>query len=194
MRDSIVGQVWHNVHYAAPAAGLSILIVILGMRRLRLFRWRHFPLGLHLVRWLPLACAALLLVQVGAGVVAPGAITQSQWHWSSPEGLKRARILHQLERLPCRHLVFVRYGRYHDTGDEWVYNGADIDGSRVVWARELNAQSNADLMRYFAGLPGLDGRTRPSIPEADPLPRRSPLPYAVRATRSPRYRGAALPG
>ena len=46
--------------------------------------------------------------------------------------------------------MFVRYDRFHDPGDEWVYNGADIDGSQVVWARELDPESNAKLMRYFS--------------------------------------------
>src|SRR5205823_2299951 len=31
---ALVGQVWHNPHYAAPATGLAILIVLVAMRRL----------------------------------------------------------------------------------------------------------------------------------------------------------------
>jgi hypothetical protein len=30
-----------------------------------------------------------------------------------------------------------------------VYNGADIDGSKVVWAREMDAADNLELMRYY---------------------------------------------
>jgi hypothetical protein len=33
--------------------------------------------------------------------------------------------------------------------DEWVYNEADIDGSKIVWAREMDAAENAKLMDYF---------------------------------------------
>ncbi len=32
--------------------------------------------------------------------------------------------------------------------EEWVYNGADIDASRVVWARDLGAE-NKKLLRYY---------------------------------------------
>jgi len=53
---ALVGQVWHNAHYAAPATGLVILLVIAGMRRLQL--WRR-PGGRSLVRCLPMACAAM---------------------------------------------------------------------------------------------------------------------------------------
>ena len=28
-------------------------------------------------------------------------------------------------------------------------NAADIDNSRVIWAREMDAQNNAELLRYF---------------------------------------------
>jgi hypothetical protein len=33
--------------------------------------------------------------------------------------------------------------------DEWVYNGAEIDNAKVLWARELDAEQNAKLLAYF---------------------------------------------
>ena len=50
---------------------------------------------------------------------------------------------------PGKHLVMVRYEQDHNIHDEWVYNGADIDGAKVLWARELDAQQNAKLFAYF---------------------------------------------
>lgn len=167
---ALVGQVWHNPHYAAPATGLVILVVILGLRRLRLWRWRRRPVGLVLVRSLPMACAVMLLVQIAAGRVASDRIPQASWRWPPPGGVARARILKQLETSGEKHLVFVRYGLGHDPGDEWVYNGAEMDGSRVVWARELDRESNAKLMRYF-------GDRRVWLVEPD---RASPLPVLYR--------------
>ncbi len=148
---ALVGQVWHNPHYAAPATGLGFLIVVMGMRRLRLWRWRELPVGLCLVRSLPVACAVMLLVKIGAAGLPASATEQASWRWPSPGGVKRARILSELERSGGKHLVLVRYAALRDPGDEWAYNSADIDGSRVVWARELDRTSNARLMRYFAG-------------------------------------------
>ncbi|HLK21292.1 MAG TPA: hypothetical protein VKT81_20215, partial [Bryobacteraceae bacterium] len=46
---------------------------------------------------------------------------------------------------------FVRYSPRHMFQDEWVYNAADIDGSRVVWARDLGAEENEKLLRYYPG-------------------------------------------
>ena len=45
--------------------------------------------------------------------------------------------------------TLVRYSSNHDPADEWVYNGADIDGSKVVWAREMSSADNLELIRYY---------------------------------------------
>jgi hypothetical protein len=146
---SLVGQVWHNAHYAAPALGLAILIVLLGMRCLRFWRWRGRRVGLYVVRCIPPACAAMLLITIVAGRISGDVFEQRSWRWPPPGNVERARIVRQLETSGGKHLVFVRYSLAHDPGYEWVYNRADIDGSPVVWARELDRGSNAGLMRYY---------------------------------------------
>lgn len=147
----LAGQVWHNAHYAAPATGLAILIVVLAMRRLRLWRWRGLAVGLYLVRSVPMACAAMLLIQIVAGRSGGDSLEQRSWRWPTAGGVARAGVLSSFKRMGGQHLVFVRYNAGHNAGDEWVYNDADIDGSHVVWARELDRGSNAELMRYFPG-------------------------------------------
>jgi hypothetical protein len=167
---SLVGQVWHNAHYAAPATGLAILIVLLGMRSLRLWRWRERRVGLCVVRCLPPACAAMLLIAIVAGRVSGDVFEQRSWRWPPPGNLARARILRQLETSGGKHLVFVRYALSHDPGNEWVYNAADIDGAPVVWARELDRRGNAGLVRYF-------GDRRVWMVEPD-VPSPSLVPYS----------------
>jgi hypothetical protein len=58
-------------------------------------------------------------------------------------------IQNRLLREPGKHLVIVRYKPDHNIHDEWVYNGADIDGAQVLWARELDETQNAKLLAYF---------------------------------------------
>jgi hypothetical protein len=43
----------------------------------------------------------------------------------------------------------VRYSPGHNVFDEWVYNAADIDGSRVIWARGMAASDDRELMDYY---------------------------------------------
>jgi hypothetical protein len=32
---------------------------------------------------------------------------------------------------------------------EWVYNAADIDGAKIVWARDMGDPNNQELLQYF---------------------------------------------
>jgi hypothetical protein len=67
-----------------------------------------------------------------------------------PRGnLERAMILHQLQHFPGRQLVVVVYGPSHNFHLEWVYNDADIDASKVAWARDMGNGANQELLSYF---------------------------------------------
>ena len=47
-------------------------------------------------------------------------------------------------------MIVVRYDPdNHNIHDEWVYNGAEIDNAKVLWARELDPAQNARLLAYF---------------------------------------------
>jgi hypothetical protein len=45
----------------------------------------------------------------------------------------------------------VRYRPTHEPLDEWLYNDADIDGSKLIWAREMDAAKNVELLDYYRG-------------------------------------------
>ena len=60
-------------------------------------------------------------------------------------------VMRQLEELPGSHLVVVRYAPSHDVFQEWVYNRADIDSARIVWAREMSPAEDARMVQYFHG-------------------------------------------
>jgi len=61
----------------------------------------------------------------------------------------RQPVVKQLAAIPGRHVVFVRYGPTHSFLSEWVYNTADIDASRIVWARSMGPADDAEVARYY---------------------------------------------
>jgi hypothetical protein len=140
----LAGETWYWPHYFAPATGLVYLIAVQGMRHLKFWRWHGRPVGLELVRSIPLICVALVMVRVAAMVAhAP---LEPSW----PRGdLARAGILQSLQNSPGEHLILVHYKPGHTPDREWVYNAADIDHSKVVWTRDMSESANRELLQYF---------------------------------------------
>jgi hypothetical protein len=64
-------------------------------------------------------------------------------------GLARKHIEDKLDGLPGKQLIVLRYSPDHSSLDEWVYNSPDIDNSKIVWAREMDAADNLELIRYY---------------------------------------------
>lgn len=62
---------------------------------------------------------------------------------------RRSQVAHKLDEMPGKQLVIVRYSAGHNGHAEWVYNGANIDQSKIVWAREIPGESTAPLLEYF---------------------------------------------
>lgn len=126
-----------RAHYMAPATALLFAILVEASRRLRVWRPGGQPVGAFLVRALPCMCIVLFLVQAG-------------WKATSPTtDLPKVRVQHFLEKQPGRQLAMVRYDAGHNIFDEWVYNAADLDASAVVWARDMSAADNRELLDYY---------------------------------------------
>ena len=146
-------------HYAAPATGLVFLLLVQSLRHIRLLRWRDFRVGRIVVWAFPLICVYHLWISFALPIRG----FEPSW------ALRRGQLLSQLRQDGRRHLVIVRYGARHVPDDEWVYNEADIDQARVVWAREMDDVKNRELLQYFADrrVAAASGRER-SIPCAVP--------------------------
>lgn len=129
-------------HYAAPTAVLVYIVAACGLRAIG--------------NALPGAQGAYLLASVlliaslttALGLLSPdnqSALEAPEYHINA----KHARVDERLENQPGLQLVLVRYGPQHQIYEEMVYNHADIEGSKVVWARSLGPQRDAELIRHY---------------------------------------------
>ncbi|MFA6956354.1 MAG: hypothetical protein WC538_10820 [Thermoanaerobaculia bacterium] len=133
---------WMQPQYAAPGVCLAVLLVVSSMRAIGA-RWRRSSLPSVLF----LAFFVLIVSSLAASVaMIPGLYTGP-----FAGAVVRDRIIRQLESLPGRDVVIVRYGPGHYVHFEWVYNDADIDRSEVVWARDASPEINMELLRHMKG-------------------------------------------
>lgn len=131
---------WFYPHYAAPFTGAVYVILVQGLRHLR---------GAPPARAVLPVCALMVALRIAlqplSFYLAPD--WPMTWFHTRPGNTARADVLARLEREPGLQLAIVRYGAHHNPLEEWVYNRADVDRARVVWARDTGA--NADLLDYF---------------------------------------------
>ena len=147
---------WGFPQYAAPVTPALYAVMLQGLRHLRATlgrpaahsRWRD------LIFLVPAVVVSMIPVRFAmpALSIAPMPTWPSVWAAGGNGSSGRLRVENMLKDQPGKHLVIVRYVD-HDNDesvqDEWVYNRADIDKSRIVWARELDDEHNRKLRKYF---------------------------------------------
>ena len=153
-------------HYAAPALGLSVVLLLCSIRYVGTLRWQGKRVGRFLVRGAIVVAFVWPLLLL---VVWPK-LKKDMPDQAQAQVQVRASVLATLKASGGRHLLIVRYAPDHVVHDEWVYNEADIDGAPVVWARDRGGPENLELLDYF--------RDRqiwliePDKPNAKPVPYR----------------------
>jgi hypothetical protein len=135
-------SIWSFPHYAAPLTCVIFLLLVQAIRHLRTIHLGGRPLGLAL-SW-----AIIYLLAADVAFSVPHHICD-QLDWACKGDPSRAAIGEKLSQTPGKHLIMVRYEEDHNLHDEWVYNGAEIDTAKVLWARELDPVQNAKLFAYF---------------------------------------------
>ena len=134
----------------APATVLIVVVLVQCWRHMRVWR-RNRGLGPALSRILIAAlCLTIVLGNMGRAleVFAPGPrIAHLAPVWESLYPAKRLRddVNSELERIPGRHLVFVKYAKSHCFCDEWVFNSADIATQRIIYARLYTPETDQAL-------------------------------------------------
>jgi hypothetical protein len=134
---------WFVPHYAAPALCSFVIILVQALRYLRRCKFSGRPVGIGWTRVIVAAAIFMVPSCILDNVASPGDphCLSHAYDW------QRASIVSKLNQTPGDHLVIVRYSPEHTPHREWVYNSADIDHSRIVWAREVPGM---DLSPLFA--------------------------------------------
>lgn len=135
-------------HYIAAVTCLFVLVSVTGLRELTRLRLSTACEA----AWMILAlCGAHFVLWYGVHVFEIKAMfpyeTWDVINHTNPE--RRIAVKQALAEQPGKQLVIVRYSPRHIFQDEWVYNAADIDSARVVWARDLGAEQNQELLKYY---------------------------------------------
>ncbi|HEV2445107.1 MAG TPA: hypothetical protein VGS58_04265, partial [Candidatus Sulfopaludibacter sp.] len=144
-------------HYVAACACLFVLASVAGLERLSRLTVGGRAAGRQAAAILLVLSAGYFGLWYAVHLFENSAVSQAlqpyeTWdiiNHRNPE--RRIFVRDALDRVPGRLLVFVRYSPRHRFQDEWVYNRADIDGARVVWARDLGADEDRTLVDYYRG-------------------------------------------
>jgi hypothetical protein len=133
-------------HYAAPATALIYILAACSLRAAR----NAWPGTFAERRYMTCGVLGLFTLTSGMALLTP----ENRYLFGSIDyhvRAKHASIAEQIEKNPGRHLVLVRYGARHEMYEELVFNDADIDGSRVVWAHSLGPEKDRRLIDHFPG-------------------------------------------
>jgi hypothetical protein len=126
-----------QIHYAAPICSAIVLLTATALRRIHLLRRRGWQIAAYLIP------AAIFLV--GGTAVLDG-IGLRNLDAPTP----RTKVWAELVHTGAKHLVFVRYAEPHPMStEEWVYNDADLQRTPVVWARDMGAQKNLEVIHDY---------------------------------------------
>jgi hypothetical protein len=138
----IFAAVWVEPHYAAPLTCVWFALVVQTMRHANVLTLGGRRVGAMIVR----IAVVVLVIQTGSRAL------EHQCDASADKCsalIERAAIVNKLKNAPGKHLVMVRYMASHNPHFEWVYNGAEIDSAKILWARELDRGQNEKVFDYF---------------------------------------------
>jgi hypothetical protein len=136
-------------HYSAPVVPLVIAVAALTFAR----QARGSPMART---WGPPVIVLLAAMYVSMPALwalarnlfgQPREASETSLETRALAGLTKTDVVLQLEAEPGSHLVFVSYDDDGPAGDgEWVYNAADLRTARIVFAHDLGAAKNAELI------------------------------------------------
>jgi hypothetical protein len=145
------------VDHLAGIACLFVLASVTGLRQLSRARLGSISLGPEIAQILVVLCLGEFMTWYGLHLFESPAmypiLRYETWdginHVNAGNQQARSELKRRLDGMPGRLLVFVRYAPHHFFQNEWVWNNADIDHARIVYARDLGPEEDEKLIRYY---------------------------------------------
>jgi hypothetical protein len=132
-----------HLHYLAPVVPLFVFLAVVGLRQMRVIRLGQRRIG----RAMAEATVAVCLLSFTLTCVLRAHYGPA---YPTPLSEYRPLLSAQLAAANGKDLVIVTYGPDHNMLEEWAYNGADLDGAPIVWARDMGREKNRALLEYYA--------------------------------------------
>jgi hypothetical protein len=156
-------------HYLAAVTCVFVLMSVAGLQQLHRVKIRGNPVGKEITLVLTVLCLAefsgwyaLHLFETPALYPILQFETWDAINHQNPK--RRIDVARRLAAVPGPLLVFVRYSATHIYQNEWVWNEADIDHSRIVFARDRGADEDEKLIQYYPQRQVLLLEPDPAIP------------------------------
>jgi hypothetical protein len=144
-------EVFFFPHYAAPMTGLIYLVMLSAMRIAWAWKWHSEPVGRRLMTAVPIICLLMVLVRAGAAPLhlPLSPVWPPTWYNLEPIRTDRAYVQALLNGYSGKHLVMAHYDRNSPVHYERLFNEAEIDRAKIVWAWDMGAAQNQELINYF---------------------------------------------
>ena len=142
-------------HYLAAYTAAFYAIGLQAMRHLRLWKPGGQAVGLTLQRLVVTICVLMAALRVAAEPLHfalplwPTAEAAEWFGFSSLSGSERAKTEAALNQMPGKQLAIVRYTPSHNPQVEWVYNAADLNNAKIVWAWDMDNAANQNLIDHY---------------------------------------------
>jgi hypothetical protein len=143
-------EVWWYPHYAAPFLAALLVLAAQSLRYLSQWEYHGREAGRFLVSAIPIA-VLLVMITSEAEAIAKHQTTDQLQARNSQVSQKQNIEQELLETQPGQHVVFVNYAGLPSPHEEWIYNPANIDAARVIWALDRGQIENEKLRHYYPG-------------------------------------------
>jgi hypothetical protein len=152
----LLAQGWKpQPHYAAPAAGAVFLATLYSLQHFRNSQsaytiWGSRAVVIVFAVWMISPIAERLRDPFKISAMLPGAEATRMGAIPMPSEVQRGRIQSMLEARRGKQLIIVHYPFFSAPVQDWIYNDADMDHARVIWARDMGDLQNRELLNYYA--------------------------------------------